>query len=192
MTFQDCDISSTGAGFKAALQFPRWLVIGKELLRVEAATAWWIGDWLNFGEKSYGEKYKDALSIVGLEYQTIREYGWVAASVAPAHRNDKLSWSHHRELAALDAGQQVKWLTAAADGKWSVSQLRQMLRSSLAQYNDPKEPFLLPFNPIKSITDLVRGFRQLEATKPVEQWPADHRSAWKHDLEPLMEFYRKL
>ena len=32
----------------------------------------WIGDWLNYGERKWGEKYKEALEKTGYDYQTLR------------------------------------------------------------------------------------------------------------------------
>jgi len=38
-----------------------WEAYGKGLRRAEAAIHWIIGDWLNYGERAYGEMYAQAL-----------------------------------------------------------------------------------------------------------------------------------
>lgn len=61
-----------------------------------------VGDVLNFGEKKFGEKYKAALIQTGRAYTTLRRYSSVAAQFPPEQRVAKLSFSHHKELVALE------------------------------------------------------------------------------------------
>lgn len=74
---------------------------------------WWVGDWLNYGERAYGEKYAQAMDVTGLEYDTLSSYRWVAAEIEPCLRKQKLSWSHHKEVAALEPAEQAEWLDRA-------------------------------------------------------------------------------
>lgn len=38
---------------------------------IEGAVQWWVGDWLNFGERKYGEKYAQGMDATGYAYQTV-------------------------------------------------------------------------------------------------------------------------
>jgi len=61
---------------------------------------WWLGDWLNYGERQYGEMYSQAIEEVNLDYGTLRNFKYVSSRIELSRRRDKLSWFHHREVAA--------------------------------------------------------------------------------------------
>ena len=83
------------------LSFEDWDAIGKRLSQVASGVQWWIGDWLNYGERRYGEMYSQAEAITERENQLLRNYKYVSANVELSSREDNLSWTHHREVAAL-------------------------------------------------------------------------------------------
>lgn len=65
------------------------------------------GDWWNYGEHRYGERAAIvAEGTLGYSYQTCRDAGWVATSIPMSRRRDSLTWSHHREVAALRPDEQ--------------------------------------------------------------------------------------
>lgn len=68
-----------------------------------------------------------ALEATGLEYQTLRNYAWVARSFAPGRRRERLSFGHHAEVAALAAVEQDLWLRRAEARGWSRNELRRQV-----------------------------------------------------------------
>ena len=70
-------------------------------MRAEGAVQWWVGDWINYGEKQYGEAYAQAIEVTGKEYQALADTAWVAGKVEFSLRNENLSFAHHREVASL-------------------------------------------------------------------------------------------
>ncbi len=106
----------------------QWEGIGHSLNRVGRGLQWWIGDWVNYGQREYGDKYTHALEGTGLEYQTLRDTAWVARQVPLSLRKDNLSWSIHKEVAALEPKEQEKWLNHVEAEKWTTRQLRVVLR----------------------------------------------------------------
>ena len=50
-------VSRTGIEFHDELTFAEWNGIGIELVPMAKAIGFVVGDWLNYGEKRYGEKY---------------------------------------------------------------------------------------------------------------------------------------
>lgn len=80
-------------------------------------------DWLNYGERAYGEKYSQAIDATGFEYGAVANFAWVAKAVEPSTRVESLSWTHHREVAALDPSDQAQWLERAEAEQWSVREL---------------------------------------------------------------------
>jgi len=83
---------------------------------------WWIGDWLNYGEKQYGETYAKALDVTDYNYDQLAKAKWVSSKYEPWCRHQKLSYTHHRE--ALGADNPVEILEWAEQNKASVKDLR--------------------------------------------------------------------
>lgn len=72
--------------------------------------------WAYGDEKKYGERKKATEAgglLEGLNFQTAKQYGWVASKVPTSRRRDVLSFQHHQEVAALPAAAQTKWLALA-------------------------------------------------------------------------------
>jgi hypothetical protein len=113
-----------------SLPFEDWITVGQNLDRFMRASAWWLGDWLVYGERAYGQRYKAALSVTSLDYQTLRNYAWVARSVEASRRRDSLSFQHHAALAALPEPEQELWLQRAERYRWSRNELRRHLLAS--------------------------------------------------------------
>jgi hypothetical protein len=111
------------------LSFERWQALGRQVGSITNASSWWLGDWAHYGKGSYGEKYKKAIAVTGLDYQTLRNYAWVAGRFDLSRRRDKLSFGHHAELAALPEHEQDQWLDQAERNRWSRNELRAHLRN---------------------------------------------------------------
>lgn len=123
-------ITETGLDLPRGLSFDEWEETGKTLGRIGRACQWWIGDWLNYGERAYGEKYTQAMDVTGLDYETLRGYAWVAARIETVRRQTVSSFSHHAAVAALDPPEQDAYLTEAAENGWPVSELRKQIKTT--------------------------------------------------------------
>jgi N6-adenosine-specific RNA methylase IME4 len=121
--------SETALELPENLSFEDWERTGALLGRIGRACQWWIGDWLNFGERKYGEKYSQAMEATGYEYSTLNSFRYVAQQIELVRRRTSLSWSHHETVAALDPPEQDDWLEKAAAEGWSVSELRRQLKT---------------------------------------------------------------
>jgi hypothetical protein len=115
------------------LGFEAWLRIGSQLSAAVSSSAWCLGDWLAYGQAAFSGRYRDALEQTSLDYQTLRNYAWVARRFPVSRRRDTLSFGHHAETAALPGPEQDFWLRKAADQRWSRNQLRQEIRASLRE-----------------------------------------------------------
>lgn len=109
--------------------FEEWEQCGTVLGRVEKAVHWWIGDWLNWGEQTWGEMYAQAMDETGFDYSTIRNDKWVSSQIELSRRRDNLSWSHHQEIAALEPGEQDRLLEQAEANGWTRQELRREVRA---------------------------------------------------------------
>jgi hypothetical protein len=121
------------------LEYDTYEALGCYLGALRDATAWWIGDWLLFGEGRYGEKYADAVEATGRSKQTLKNYAWVAQNVPTSRRRARLSWSHHEAIAKLGPREQKAWLDRAERERWSVEEFRGMLRDP-----EPIEAHVVP------------------------------------------------
>jgi hypothetical protein len=115
------------------MPFEDWAAVGARIARICGGAAWALGDWLLFGECRYGQRYRSALDATNLDYQTLRNYAWVARSIPPARRHEQLSFQHHAEVAALPAAEQDLWLHRAEAQEWSRNQLRRQLTAQRLQ-----------------------------------------------------------
>jgi hypothetical protein len=122
----------TPAGLRlpASLSFARWQALGRRIGSIANASSWWLGDWAVYGEGSYGVKYKQAIAVTGLDYQTLRNYAWVAGRFDLSRRRDNLSFAHHAEVAALPEQAQDEWLDLAARNRWTRNELRAHLKDA--------------------------------------------------------------
>jgi len=122
-------VTTCGLQLSPDVDFEAWAALGARIAGMASACAWCLGDWLVFGERSYGRRYKTALEATPLDYQTLRNYAWVARRFPLSRRRDRLSFQHHAEVAALPEPQQELWLARAERLQWSRNELRRQLRA---------------------------------------------------------------
>jgi hypothetical protein len=130
------------------LEQSEWVQWGRRLGAMSRVSNWWIGDWLQYGAARWGEKYSEAARITGCDVKTLRNIAYVARRFDLSRRRDKLTWTHHAELAALLPEQQDEWLERALALRLSPADLRLELRaaqrslqsSSAEESSSPAEP----------------------------------------------------
>jgi len=76
-----------------------WIEAGKALRKAEHRLQWWVGDWMNFGERKYGKTYKEAAKLTGFKEETLRDYAYVASRFQLSIRIDN-SFGHHQLVAS--------------------------------------------------------------------------------------------
>jgi hypothetical protein len=119
-----------GLRIPAGLPFETWQEAGPKLFRIIDSSAWYLGDWLVYGQDRYEKRYRRAIEAAGLDYQTLRNYAWVARKFELSRRREPLSFQHHAEVASLAPADQDLWLDRAEALGWSRNQLRKELRAS--------------------------------------------------------------
>ncbi|MEU3723318.1 LmbU family transcriptional regulator [Streptomyces sp. NPDC031705] len=107
-----------------------WRTIGNRLFAAADSSAWWLGDWLIYGQSSYPDRYRRAVEETDLDYQTLRNYAWVARRFAPLRRRPALSFQHHAELASLPEQEQDYWMDRAERLNWSRNFLRARVKAA--------------------------------------------------------------
>lgn len=118
--------------FAAGTSYEEWAAAGMEVRLAARAGLWWLGDWIIFGTMTFGDEHVTAQvdpSDLALGEGTIRAAQWVSEKIPPAHRRPELSWSHHREVAALPPSDRDRLLEAAVRDGYSTKELREVVRS---------------------------------------------------------------
>jgi N6-adenosine-specific RNA methylase IME4 len=121
-------ILPTGLELPDELTFEEWRAAGELPKGVERAHLWWLGDWLRYGERRYGETYTQALDATEFSYQTLRIAKFVAEKFQLFRRLNNLSWSHHAEVARLMPEQADALLEWAVREQASTRELRAEVR----------------------------------------------------------------
>lgn len=119
-----------GRNLATAESFDTWAQLGVFFGRVHRSAKWWIGDWLNFGEGAFGERYAQAADSTGLTIAYLQNIAWVARNVLPSRRRDGVSFSSHAEVASLPPDSQTRWLDEAIKSDWSSRDLRRAIQAS--------------------------------------------------------------
>lgn len=153
------------------MTFEHWERTGSQLSGIVDSSSWCLGDWLVYGKEQYSDRYRHVLQTVGLDYQTLRNYAWVAGRFPLARRRPGLSFQHHAEVASMLAPDQDRWLDEAQSKGWSVKQLRAAVKAARqADTVDAARTVLLPRIPIPD-RHLVRWRQAADQTSiDFEQW----------------------
>jgi len=138
----------------------------------------WLGDWLAYGERAYGETYAQALDATDYEYGTLRDAMWVTKQFALSRRRDNLSWSHHREVAALPPDRQDHWLDRAEAEGLTRNGLRSQLTGSedrhyRTQYTGDNE-WYTPREVIAAVRALAKWVTAAQTTQYRMRCPHPH------------------
>lgn len=110
------------------MPFDDWVEQGRRLGLMGRSAGWWVGDWLNYGNAVYGERYLRAARVTGYDIRTLMNMTWVASRFEPSRRRESLSWSHHAEVAALPPEDGDRLLARAEADRLSVRDLRDEVR----------------------------------------------------------------
>jgi len=164
-------VTQSGLRLKAGMEFDSWLATGRRLAEFCSGASWWLGDWLVYGEETYGRRYEAAMRATPLDYQTLRNYAWVARRVPMSRRRDTLSFQHHAEVAALPDAEQDLWLQRAERMKWSRNELRRRLAANRRGEAEVLHPRPVVVH-IAVTPDRERRWRSAaaEADQPLSVW----------------------
>jgi hypothetical protein len=99
-----------------------------------------LGDIINQGKAIYGATYEGIMAKTGRAKQTLEIYATTSAHVPANIREPALTFTHHREVAAIpDKKDQIALLKDAKKNKWSVSELRAAAKPKKPK-KEPRKP----------------------------------------------------
>lgn len=145
-------ITPTGARFDENLTLDEWADIGDRLGRQDSGLRWLIGDWMIYGNRRFGASAAIVAESSGLAIKTIANTVSVCTNIPQERRRLELSYTHHREVAYLDAEDQVRLLDTAVREQLTTLALRAVIREeadTLAIGSAPNdEPEAEPVEPV--------------------------------------------
>lgn len=94
------------------LPIMEWVEAGRTLQRMNRAVNWWIGDWIAYGQRSYGDikKLIEDPAWAGPSYKTCLNAATVCRFFETSRRRELLDFSHHAEIIRLSTGEAEKVL----------------------------------------------------------------------------------
>ena len=125
-------VTSTGWQAPHFMDFDEWAKEGRRLRAVHNGVLWAVGDWLNWGEAKWGERYTQAVEATGYAQSFLQNVKWVAAKFTPDQRRNGLSFSHHSEVASLEPETAQAFLTVAEHDGMSTADLRSRVKEAKA------------------------------------------------------------
>lgn len=185
--------SKCGCIFPPGLPIEDWTRLGREIVGFLELSQWAIADWVNYGETVYGEKYRLALTVLRIEYGTLRNLAHVGKTIELSRRRDNLSFSHHATVAcefSLAPADQDRYLARAEKESLTRADLRELIRRDQAEVGGHAGSARLdPPGPLKYLTDFTLSLQRLGDPTG---WSAPQKEAWKRELRPLVDLYESL
>lgn len=130
-------IKDTSLELPADLDYETYESIGAMFAHLDDKLLWLMGDWLNYGEHAYGQKYAQAAELLAKDPQQLANIASVAHRVKPRQRSKVLKFWVHEPIAKLSAPEQRKWIRQAEQEHLSRSRLRQLVNGETEeQYED--------------------------------------------------------
>jgi len=192
---QKFTVTATGIEFFGDLSLEEWDELGRTLIPFAKKIGFMLGDWINYGSKAYGTKYKEALEVTGIPPKTLRNYASVARRVGPSLREPSLGHEHHAAVARLESHEQRYWLELTKEHNLTIRRLRKSIQLGRLVSEEELEDEGAgnsPANHVKLINRLVRWWTSETCKAPVAEWDIEWRKAIKRDFEHLLEIYGQL
>ena len=121
-------ITATGLQIAGKPTYEQWVQVGRELWYAKQSIQWCIGDWINYGDHAYGQKYTQAIAETDYQPQTLANYAYTANAFPHTARRENVSFSNHSEIASLKDDDRTFALDRLQSKQWSREDLRQWKR----------------------------------------------------------------
>lgn len=90
-----------GMVFPEYMPYEVWEAQVATLQKILKGIQWAVGDALNYGERTYGEIYPQAVDLTGLKVSTLYSMKYVASRFQMGQRRPNLSFAHHAAVASI-------------------------------------------------------------------------------------------
>jgi hypothetical protein len=122
-------VTVTGLQVNGKPTFEQWLEQGEYLWYAKQSIQFCIGDWVNYGEHAYGQKYSQAIDETRYTLQSLQNIAYTCAAIPPTARRENVPFSSHSEVASLPETERTMALDKLASKEWTRSDVRSYKRS---------------------------------------------------------------
>ena len=138
------EVTRQSLTLRADLPYEAWLKMGGQLKDLNAASPWFLGDWLAYGVAKYTSThwsgkmpeglYKKLAAQIGLSEQTLANLKCVCVALPPSRRREGLTITHALEIIGRckDPKVQDRWVAAAVEDGLTVKELRCAIKAAQA------------------------------------------------------------
>lgn len=118
------EMTETELRIDPGVDYEVWSALGAQVQRAAYASMFWLGDWYLFGEKKYGERSAQAVSM-RFSPKTLSNAAWICRNIEPSRRRERLPFAIHETVAALPPNVQETILEKAEAEGWTVRDARK-------------------------------------------------------------------
>lgn len=120
----------------ADLTLEQYRQIGRTFQQIKRSLAWWLGDWMNEGERRFEDAYLQAIEDSGKALETLIKWKAVADRLPRHIRVAELSWTHHFYVAYVEIEQRAPLLNLALNAGLSSRELKEVTKLPLNLRDD--------------------------------------------------------
>jgi hypothetical protein len=117
--------------------------LGQFFGEVRDMTSWGLGDLILVMEERFPEEVAQLVESSGRSPATCSHHARISSRIPLERRRAGLSWSHHREVAALEPGDQDVWLGRAEEYRWSLDEFRGVVPKNRREPKEAIDPAAL-------------------------------------------------
>jgi hypothetical protein len=112
--------------------------LGRTIATLQSSSKFWIGDFLNYGFRTYGKKvsYDLAEQATGWPRGNLYSCAYIAAKFEPSRRVESLSFHHHISVAGFEPAVADKLLAEAAELGLTSRQIQKAGCEETGKKND--------------------------------------------------------
>lgn len=147
------NLSLTGIEFSNGVSDQEWRAMATPFVKVfdasrkvDSVLCWAIGDWLTYGEHTFGTKWKEAAALLGERWKisTLKQMGHIAKRIEKSSRLYSVSFWHYLSIVKIeDHQQQLDVLRRADEQSWSQRQTKEEVdrlldQNSVTEVDNPK------------------------------------------------------
>lgn len=122
-------ITLTGLEIYGKPTFEQWLAQGEQLWYAKQSISWCLGDWLNYGEAAYGQKYSQVLDDTRYTLHSLQNIAYTCNAILPPARREGVSFSNHSEVASLAENEREYALDMLQSKQWNRDDVRAYKRT---------------------------------------------------------------
>lgn len=130
--------SPIGLDIDPGMTEQEWMQVGRAISLVRTSAQWWIGDFLQYGFRTYGKKATFDLAQQATGYSRVLLYScaMIAKKFPPARRVEALTVNHHHAVASIPPAVADRLLAEATEFAYSARQIREMGREECGKKNN--------------------------------------------------------